>query len=257
MKLKTQILMALLALSSTSLYAQNAVKQICSIIDRGDDAVAVGKILKNNPSTDIDATGHCGYETLLMRAADKGRTNILKTLIKAGAEVSFAMADDGRTALTYAVNKGNAKITEILIKAGAEVNIEEDDLEILGITTPLMDAAASGNNEIVKLLLDAGAKINVLDFYSGATAYDYAVAEDKTKTAKYLQSRGAKSAKDIIGIKGFIQRLEKNCNQHMGDVCYLLAGLYRKGTYVKQDLSKAKKLYARACELETKKACNK
>ena len=66
----------------------------------------------------IDAKNKYG-RTVLMEAASNGRTDIVKSLIKAGADVN-ATTNYGNTALMEAARGGYTEIIEILKKAGAK-----------------------------------------------------------------------------------------------------------------------------------------
>lgn len=93
-----------------------------------------------------------GCDTALMRAARYGYLEIVKVLIKAGADVN-AKSSRG-SALIFAAKYGHIEIINMLIKAGADVNVKD----VYG-ETALMKAAKSSNAETVNVLLNAGAKV--------------------------------------------------------------------------------------------------
>ena len=68
--------------------------------------------------------------TPLMTAARQGSAEIVKRLIKAGANVN-ARLPDGRTALLLAIEKGHAECVDALVTSGADVNLEGGDINIL------------------------------------------------------------------------------------------------------------------------------
>src|SRR5262249_24762570 len=86
-----------------------------------------------------------GDRTALMRAAEKGYSDIVIILIKSGADVNARDKFDW-TPLFMAADKGHVEIVKILIATGATV--ETDTLEGLFIR-----AAHEDNTEMVKALL--------------------------------------------------------------------------------------------------------
>ena len=64
----------------------------------------------------------------------------------------------GNTALNYAAMKNNLDIVKLLVKGGANLEKENDDGQ-----TPLYSAVHHGNIEIVKFLIDSGANINTAE----------------------------------------------------------------------------------------------
>ncbi|KAH9502195.1 hypothetical protein Btru_070357 [Bulinus truncatus] len=136
-------------------------------------------------------------ETALFKAAAYGRTNNVKTLIKAGCDVNIKTSNR-QSALLAALSKGFDKIAVKLLKAGAEftemstsglyTNLEElycitldvkkwyfvesgvdiNSRDIYGIT-PLYMAVRKKNKEIVKFLLSRGADVNITTHLSNST----------------------------------------------------------------------------------------
>lgn len=101
-------------------------------------------------------------DTALMRAAGRDKTEIVKFLIAAKANVN-QRDQRGMTALMAANN--NPEIIKLLIAAKANVNLAEkressrgdDD----GGRTALMFAANNKNKESMKLMIEAGANVNM------------------------------------------------------------------------------------------------
>ena len=58
-----------------------------------------------------------------MIAAEQGRTDVVKTLLELGAQVS-AKGPSGLTALIAAANSGRLPIVEMLLKNGADPTAE-------------------------------------------------------------------------------------------------------------------------------------
>lgn len=88
-------------------------------------------------------------------------------LIEAGADVN-AMSSDRETALSLAIRDNDIELIKMLLKAGANINLPFGGKQ----TTPLMLAASGSSAKIVKLLLKAGADINMLN-NQGETVFDY------------------------------------------------------------------------------------
>jgi len=70
----------------------------------------------------------------------------------------------GNTALNYAAMKNNLDIVKLLVKAGANLEKENDNGE-----TPLYNAVDHNNIEIVKFLIESGANINKAEAVSHFT----------------------------------------------------------------------------------------
>lgn len=95
--------------------------------------------------------------TPLLAAAWEGRVKMVKSLIKAGADVN-AKNERGLTPLHKACTWGNTEVAKALIKAGADVNAKDK----YGLT-PLHKAADGGHAEVAIALIEAGADVNAKD----------------------------------------------------------------------------------------------
>ncbi|BAA89654.1 gp29 [Wolbachia phage WO] len=92
----------------------------------------------------------------------------VKLLVEKGANVNAADVE-GYTALHLAVTEKRLEIVRELIKSGADINAAEYGNKC----TPLHLACMVGKVEIVKELVEAGAEIEQADTF-GMTAMDYA-----------------------------------------------------------------------------------
>ena len=92
---------------------------------------------------------------------------------------------DGFPPLALAAYAGRAEVVKILVKAGANVNYLYES----GEAAVLVTAAANGNPEIVKTLLDAGADPNIRT-KAGKTPLAMAVEKGKPEIAEMLRQRG-------------------------------------------------------------------
>ena len=91
----------------------------------------------------------------LIYTAEKGLTNVVKYIIKVGADINNKEKYGCNTALHEASYGGHEQIVKMLINAGADVNTKNDDNQ-----TPLHWASAYRHASIVKMLLKAGADVN-------------------------------------------------------------------------------------------------
>jgi len=141
--------------------------------------------------------------TPLQRAAITGRTEAVKLLLEAGANISVK-DDRGQTLLHLILDMRNSDYNqyrlskdtlELLLIKGADVNLKDKDGR-----TPLHLAADSADVEIVELLLDKGAKIDAKDDDSGFTALHHTARFGNKDAAEVLIARGADiNAKDKQG----------------------------------------------------------
>ncbi len=92
----------------------------------------------------------------------------VRILVEKGANVNAADVE-GYTALHLAVTEKRLEVVRELIKSGADVNAEEYGNKC----TPLHLACMVGEKEIVEELVKAGAEIEQADKF-GMTAIDYA-----------------------------------------------------------------------------------
>ena len=96
----------------------------------------------------------------------------MNQLIALGADVNY-IHDDGWTALSVACSKGHKEVVRILLRAGADVNKPTaTDLHF----SPLMLASAKGFTELADILIAAGADVHYAR-PDGANALGFAVQE--------------------------------------------------------------------------------
>lgn len=85
-------------------------------------------------------------------AARDGRTDLIATLIKQGADPNVRSGVNSWTPLLHAIHKHQNGSVIALLEGGADVNAASPDG-----TTPLMMAAGYGYTDTVEILLDRGA----------------------------------------------------------------------------------------------------
>jgi ankyrin repeat protein len=249
-KIKLLIITGLLLQSSINLAnSSNIEEESLSFIS----AAGLGnlediKIALDNPQ--INVNYQCGGIegrndvgcTALMYAADIGHTEVVRLLLKAGANpnivdksrlrdcelaYNFDIPKGGNTALMNAVTKGHVKVVTLLLEAGADPNIKT-----LDGTTPLMKAAqfkSRNDVEIVRILLSYKAdlnikrdKRNIVTFRPQAdwTALMYAADKGHTEGVRLLLKAGANP--NIKGKDGVTALINSAHNGHVDVVKELL-----------------------------------
>ena len=160
-------------------------------------------------------------KTLLMYACEKGRVELVRELIKKGADLEKTDSD-GDNALLFAIfnyedqPQKNLEIIKLLIDAGAKVNLDENSFE------PLTAAISCADFKVVKLLVEAGAKISegTENFHYQNSLNQALKCSKNPELAKYFLNLGlkviprhfqtaAEYQKDVEVIKLLI---DKGCN---------------------------------------------
>lgn len=149
------------------------------------------------------AKGASPGDSLLIKAAQDGKTDIARLLIDAGASADVR-DDRTRTALMYAAQGGHADIARALLAKGANPNARNDyaheyfkfhgqspHLARDNHMSALMYAAQGGHTPIVAALAAAGAKVNAESKYD-ETALMYAADQGHSDTVVKLLELGAK-----------------------------------------------------------------
>ena len=116
---------------------------------------------------------------VLVLAADHGHTDMIKTLLAAGADVN-ARGSVGQTALHLARKPA---IVRMLLDAGININA----IDVIGDTTALMYASERGLAAIVRMLLDDGANISLTN-KEGLTAAMIAAKNHHGDIVKLLKA---------------------------------------------------------------------
>lgn len=128
-------------------------------------------LLDNGAST--KSTGPGIHQTALMIACSWGSVDIVKTLLKHGANIESTDIV-GENSLLVAVKMKNFDVVKCLLKNGARVDVKDADGE-----TPLVAAVKFNGLNIVEALLKSGANVETLhrkDQYTpllAATRYGY------------------------------------------------------------------------------------
>lgn len=135
----------------------------------------------------------------MMRAALAGEIEIVKTLLREGADVN-ARNHEGRTALMFAIINFHTATVSELLRFGADVNAQADDG-----CTPLILAAFNGDAEVAEALLARGADVTKT-LVPGKTALTIAVQHGYQLCIEVLnravaQSKNIRSARIPAGAR--------------------------------------------------------
>ena len=197
----------------------NEERFLASAIDRGD-ILAVKRLVEDGADPDTPIAYGESTVTPLMKAAGRGRRDIVKYLLSKGAKVNARNAD-GESALMEAVKRGFDDIVDVLVAAGADVKARDGrgntafslaafgaHLEIADVLiqhgadldaadpsgiTPLLGAASMGNEDVLRYLVGKGAKVNAITQleYGGSTALTTAASVGQVASVKTLLELGA------------------------------------------------------------------
>ena len=129
--------------------------------------------------------------TPLMEAAHNGHDQVVRELIRAGADVNGKDDINKLTALHLASRSGHFSVIKTLAEAGANLNVQDWK----GMT-PLMEAAYRGHANVVVELIRAGADVSVVssDWYlvdASSTALHFAAAWNTIECGVLLVEAGA------------------------------------------------------------------
>ncbi|XP_012534540.1 protein fem-1 homolog B [Monomorium pharaonis] len=138
----------------------------------------------------------------LWTAAGAGHLNVLKTLVKAGANVNHPTKTNS-TPLRAACYNGCLDIVKYLIEHEADLNISNTFNN-----TCLMIASYKGHLEIVNFLLDKAADPNK-KAYCGATALHFAAECGHTAIVRELLKHRAQMTKNVSGMTPLITAAER------------------------------------------------
>ncbi|XP_029162771.1 protein fem-1 homolog B [Nylanderia fulva] len=138
----------------------------------------------------------------LWAAAGAGHLSVLKTLVKAGANINHPTKTNS-TPLRAACFNGRLDIVKYLIDHHADINIPNTFNN-----TCLMIASYKGHLDIVNFLLDKGADPNKKAF-CGATALHFAAECGHSSIVCELLKYGTKMTKNVSGMTPLITAAER------------------------------------------------
>jgi ankyrin repeat protein len=126
--------------------------------------------------------------TALHLAAERGRLDIAKLLIGAGASAGAETRIGAYTPLHVAAEGGHVDLVEALLGAGANASAKTTNS---GVTPLHLAAKAPGGEGAVRALVAAGAPMDAREASSGQTALMFAAAYGRAEAVRELLSRGA------------------------------------------------------------------
>ena len=153
-------------------------------------------------------------KTALILSSQHGHTNLVKTLLQAGAGVDQVVEGDLTTALEYACFYGHDSVVKVLLKNGSKPNGIDKYGKATGI--PLAEAVKQHHGNIVKMLLLHGADPNMVDCHLGAIPMKWITRQmwwynrrDSMRIWRLLLKAGA-----VLSTKGLMTRPEINKRLH-------------------------------------------
>ncbi|XP_035883522.1 kinase D-interacting substrate of 220 kDa isoform X2 [Phyllostomus discolor] len=163
---------------------------------------------------DVDERNECG-QTPLMIAAEQGSLEIVKELVKNGANCNLEDLDNW-TALISASKEGHVHVVEELLRCGADVEHRD-----MGGWTALMWACYKGRTEVVELLLSHGANPSVTGLQHSVYPIIWAAGRGHADIVRLLLQNGAKvNCSDKYGTTPLVWAARKG---HLECVRHLLA----------------------------------
>lgn len=115
-----------------------------------------------------------------MLASVHGKVDVVRILIRAGADLNFQENLNGETALMMAARDDRLEIVEMLSEAGSNINHQN-----LSGHTALMKAAGDGKIEVIRMLIRFGANMDVQNKL-GMTALMIAICFNKLEVVRLL-----------------------------------------------------------------------
>lgn len=154
---------------------KSPLEKAISAVRAGDIAAVEAFLASSDAHVDShllqDNDANCPKWSLLLHATDKNRPEMMRALLRRGADPNLlliAYGLDGYRPLHHAALFGLVEAAAVLLEAGART----EDRTAVG-ATPLLVAAAKGHVDILKLLLEHGALERARD-NNGYDAYNRA-----------------------------------------------------------------------------------
>jgi hypothetical protein len=150
--------------------------------------IAIGVFYFSTGNVEVGAN-HIDIQELAISGDDQRLASLLR---EQPHLANVTREKTGWTPLHGAACNGKTQCVRLLIVAGANVNAQT----VCNQFTPMHCAAEDGHTEIVEMLLMANADPNLLDF-KGKTPLDRAVWENHKEVAGLLKEYGGKTSEEI------------------------------------------------------------
>ena len=154
------------------------------------DAAKIGDLaeIRNLLALGEDANGaHGDGMSALHWAAQRGDTEVARTLLDAGAAVTAVTRIGHYTPLHVASAAGQMEVLGLLLEAGADAATRTSS----GGVTPLHLAADAGSAEAIDLLVAHGAEVEAREETWGQTPLIFAAARNRVEAIERLLEHGA------------------------------------------------------------------
>ena len=161
------------------------IKKFISAVYNGD--IASTENMLNSGSVDANTIiDKKRDKTVLALAIERGHVDIVKLLLKRGADPDidfrrFSIRSHKCALLIIAIEKGDIDMVKVLLDAGADVDAEDDSSRR---KTAVMVAIANGHIDIAKLLIEKEAIIDNIE------AFRLAIKSKQSDSVKLLLSMG-------------------------------------------------------------------
>lgn len=146
----------------------SSTRRLADAVENGLLESTMAALTAGADPNDIASFEHAGLTTPpLVRAVLRGHVNIVKVLLRNGAEVDALHPASGGTALHEAARLGQVPTAKLLLMAGAEV--DKRDRQSM---TALQAAASGGGSkcgDMVRELITAGARVDTVELRTGNT----------------------------------------------------------------------------------------
>ena len=159
--------------------------------EENEDISLVKELIDNSSNFNVRHKSLFGYDSALGEAVNRENIEIIKLLLKKGADPDF---NDGEALKNALLNKKNLKITKMLLDAGADINIKDRDESSL-LYNALIDKHLPTSEkdeeiDVVQFLLDRGVDVN--DGEDGnSDSLVYAVYDENLELIETLLKKGA------------------------------------------------------------------
>ena len=141
------------------------------------------EVLANVPKVNHQGKSQADLNSDFLKAAQKGETQSVTSILQAGADVATKDEATGDSALHLSAARGHDDVVETLLNQGLEVDTRGAEQR-----TALMAAAMFSKGSTVKLLLDRGAKLELRN-KADETAFQMILDKQMLITREYIIDR--------------------------------------------------------------------